>query len=82
MRHQYKIHGMTCQGCRSMVEKILSQVAGVESVTVDLKGAEASIEMATHIELSTFQKALEDAGGHYSITLPVQSKSEVIEPKH
>lgn len=70
MKHHYKIQGMTCQGCRKNVEKILNSVPDVELATVDLEKAEAIIQMDEHIELSTFQKAMEDAGGHYTISLP------------
>ncbi len=70
MKHHYKIQGMTCQGCRKNVEKTLNSVSGVELATVDLEKAEATIQMDEHIELNTFQKAMEDAGGHYTISLP------------
>lgn len=70
MRHTYKIHGMTCNGCRSHVEYTLNAVEGVTKATVDLEKAEAIIEMDGHIPLSTFKKALEDDGGAYGISLP------------
>jgi len=58
---------MTCNGCRSHVEEILSKVEGVIKVNVDLEKAEASIETASHIPLEVFQKALEKDGDTYSI---------------
>ncbi len=67
MKHTYHIHGMTCNGCRSHVEKTLSEVDGVSSASVDLEKAQATIEMHSHITLETFQKALLDDGGAYSI---------------
>ena len=67
MKHTYHIHGMTCNGCRSHVEKTLSEVDGVSSASVDLEKAQATIEMYSHIALETFQKALLDDGGAYSI---------------
>jgi len=67
MKHTYHIHGMTCNGCRSHVEKTLSEVAGVSKATVDLKKAEATIEMESHISLEIFQEALKKDGGSYSI---------------
>ena len=42
---------MTCNGCRSHVEEALSKVKGVSKATVDLKKAEATIEMEKHIPL-------------------------------
>ena len=57
MTHTYSIHGMTCNGCRSHVEETLSKVDGVSSASVDLAKSEATIEMAKHISIETFQEA-------------------------
>ncbi|PVX51089.1 Cu2+-exporting ATPase [Balneicella halophila] len=70
MKHTYHIHGMSCNGCRSHVEEILSKVEGVTSVNVNLEKAEASIEMNSHIPIETFQNALEKDGSNYSIHKP------------
>lgn len=67
MKHTYHIHGMTCNGCRSHVEETLLKVKGVSKATVDLAKAEATIEMEKHIPLETFQEALKNDGGSYSI---------------
>jgi Cu+-exporting ATPase len=67
MKHTYHIHGMTCNGCRSHVEKTLSEVDGVSNASVNLEKEEAIIEMESHIPIETFQKALQDDGGSYSI---------------
>jgi Cu2+-exporting ATPase len=70
MKHTYKIHGMTCNGCRGHVEQTLSEVEGITNASVNLEKAEAVIEMEKHIPLEVFEKALEDDGGRYSISLP------------
>ena len=57
MLHTYKISGMTCNGCRSHVEKTLSEVEGVQKASVDLEKAEATIEMESHIPIEKFQEA-------------------------
>ncbi|AUS06830.1 heavy metal translocating P-type ATPase [Pseudotamlana carrageenivorans] len=67
MKHTYKIQGMSCNGCRSHVEKTLSEVEGVSEVSVDLEKAEATINMVNHIPLETFQEALKNDGGPYAI---------------
>ncbi|SHJ19279.1 Cu2+-exporting ATPase, partial [Algibacter luteus] len=67
MKHTYHIHGMTCNGCRSHVEETLSKVEGVSKATVNLEKAEATIEMESHIPIETFQEALKNDGGRYSI---------------
>lgn len=83
MKHLYNIKGMTCNGCRNHVEKILSEVNGVKEVNVDLEKAEANINMETHIDLGTFQKALADDGGRYSIYLPgMDLPPENLQVKH
>jgi Cu2+-exporting ATPase len=58
---------MTCDGCRSHVEKTLSKVQGVSKVSVNLEKAEATIEMNLHIPIEIFQEALKNDGGGYSI---------------
>lgn len=70
MKHTYHIHGMTCHGCRSHVEKAIRSVDGVAEASVDLERAEAVIEMDEPIELEVFQQALEQVSGNYSIHLP------------
>ncbi len=67
MKHTYQVKGMTCNGCRNHVEEILSKMQGVSKASVDLKKAEATIEMEKHIPLETFQEALKNDGGKYSI---------------
>jgi Cu2+-exporting ATPase len=52
------------------VEEALKKVDGVTGVSVDLKKAEADIEMESHIPLEKFQEALKIEGGNYSISLP------------
>jgi Cu+-exporting ATPase len=58
---------MTCNGCRSHVEETLSKVEGVSHATVNLEKAEATIETESHISIETFQNALKNDGGRYSI---------------
>ena len=67
MKHTYHIHGMTCNGCRGHVEETLSKIKGVSKATVNLEKAEATIDMEAHISLETFQEALKNDGGRYSI---------------
>jgi len=67
MKHTYHIQGMTCNGCRSHVEKTLSEVEGVSNARVNLEQEEAIIETESHIPIETFQKALQEDGDNYSI---------------
>lgn len=70
MKHTYKISGMSCNGCRTHVEKTINSIEGVIEAQVDLQKAEATIEMSSHISLDVFKKALEsDSSGRYSISM-------------
>ena len=66
MNHTYKIAGMTCDGCRSKVEKALNTIAGIEA-KVTLNPPTATITMNEHIPIAELQKALSVAG-KYTIT--------------
>ncbi|MEX2592671.1 MAG: heavy metal translocating P-type ATPase [Anditalea sp.] len=70
MKHTYSISGMTCNGCRSHVEKTLGEVQGVTHVEVSIENHQAVIEMEKHIPLETLKRKLEAEGGVYSIDLP------------
>ncbi len=72
MKHAYKINGMSCNGCRAHVEKTLSEISGVKSVSVNLENAEAIIELKKHIKIGVFQKALKQGGGNYEIFLATE----------
>ncbi len=79
MQHTYKISGMTCNGCRSHVEKTLSEVEGVKNASVDLEKAEATIEMDSHIPIEKFKEALKNDRGRYAIH---KSDAEMHHHKH
>lgn len=70
MKHIYNIEGMSCDGCRSKVEKTLNSIEGVEA-TVSLTPPVATITMDQHIPTVQLQEAL-TAGGNYTITFNEQ----------
>jgi copper chaperone CopZ len=65
MKHTYQISGMTCNGCRSDVEKRLHAVPGVKEAMVTLENEQAVVLMDTFIAVDIFQKALPKK---YSVT--------------
>lgn len=67
MKHKYIVEGMTCDGCKSHVEKTLSQIDGVESAIVDLESKEATVTMKSHIPIERFQEVFKKEGGAYAI---------------
>lgn len=81
MKHTYHIQGMTCNGCRNHVEKILSKVKGVSKASVNLEKAEATIEMESHIPFEQFQEALKNDGGNYSIHKSGEHPKKAIKEK-
>ena len=81
MKHSYTIVGMTCNGCRSHVEKTLANIDGVTSASVDLEKAEATLEMDSELNLSTLQNAMKEDGGHYSIHKLGGHHHEEVKPK-
>ncbi|HRH50369.1 MAG TPA: cation transporter [Panacibacter sp.] len=60
MTHTYNITGMTCTSCQTKVQNLLSKVAGVKNVSIDLKNGTADIEMNQHISTETLKAALNE----------------------
>ncbi|PJB16132.1 MAG: hypothetical protein CO118_00980, partial [Flavobacteriales bacterium CG_4_9_14_3_um_filter_32_8] len=75
MKHTYKITGMSCDGCRTTVEKALQAINDIAKATVSLPDS-AVIEMDKHIDIEVLQEALTKAG-NYSITMSNQSEKKL-----
>ena len=58
MTHTYNLKGMSCGGCKSSVEKYLSQVENVTNVFADVQKAEVEITMNSHVDTEILQKSL------------------------
>lgn len=67
MTHNYKLTGLSCDGCRTKVENALNAIEGVSAV-VTLDPMEATITMEKHVPTEELQKALSGAG-HYTIEM-------------
>ncbi|MBC7408027.1 MAG: heavy-metal-associated domain-containing protein, partial [Arcicella sp.] len=63
MKHTYQVSGMSCNGCRTTVEKTLNQIGGV-SAEVTLNPPMATITMQQHITTDKLQIALSKAGNY------------------
>lgn len=61
MTHTYKITGMTCNGCRTKVEKTLNAIEGIEA-QVTLDPPMAVITMDKHVPTAQLQDSLSKAG--------------------
>ena len=63
---QYNVTGMTCAACQARVEKVVSKVPGVTSVSVNLLTNSMGVEGTA---LSTdIVAAVEKAGYHASVS--------------
>ncbi len=63
----YKVSGMTCNGCRTNVEKKLNEIPGVQA-SVKLETGEAELHTQEELPLTTLQEKLAELGDHYHIT--------------
>ena len=62
MKKEMIIEGMSCNHCKMRVEKALGELAGVDSVVVDLASKTATLELTAELEDVTLTEAVEDAG--------------------
>ncbi|KIA87366.1 heavy metal translocating P-type ATPase [Flavobacterium sp. AED] len=67
MKHTYTVTGMSCDGCRSKVEKTLNAIDEIQA-TVTLDPPMATITMDKHIPTTQLQEALTTIG-NYAITM-------------
>lgn len=84
MTHTYTITGMSCNGCRTKVEKALNTIDGVEA-SVSLDPPVATITMEKHIPIFKLQKALYEAGKYVitesNVVAPMPKTEEVTTAK-
>lgn len=62
MKIKLNIEGMMCEHCANAAKQALSEVAGVESVKVDLKKKSAKVKCDDSIDTALLIKAVADAG--------------------
>ncbi len=58
MKHTYEVAGMTCNGCKSSVEKAISNLRGVDKVEVDLKKRSVSVHSEKPLPSEYIQSVL------------------------
>ncbi len=61
MIEKYKVSGMTCAGCASVVNKLLSKVESVKNVQVDLSQKEVALETDEPLRLEVLSNALKSS---------------------
>ena len=60
MIHTYSVSGMTCNGCKSSVEKSIGAIEAAKNVIVNLDREEATVEMDNSISLEKLQESLSE----------------------
>ncbi len=72
---------MTCNGCVAKAKSLLSNVAGVENVSIDLAKGEATIAMVKHVPTTELKSALkgfkyeiEEKNGLHKMNQPAANK--------
>ena len=56
------VKGMSCMGCVKSVKGVLDGIKGVKSVNVDLASGKTIVEYDAPIDISIFEKAIDEAG--------------------
>jgi copper chaperone CopZ len=79
MVNTYQISGMTCTGCQKKVEHLLSEVTGVNKVSIDLEKGEAKLTMDRPVSTATLQHAFQHYP-KYKLSETLKSPSAVAEP--
>ena len=60
MKKVYRVDGMVCNHCKNNVEKVISDLAGVISVNVDL--SKKTVEVDGSVPVDDIKAAVETAG--------------------
>lgn len=66
MKKEMMIEGMSCNHCKMRVEKALSELEGVNNVSVDLEAKKATLDIVAEVGDAILKEAVEDAG--YDVT--------------
>lgn len=56
------VKGMSCMGCVKSVKGVLESIKGVSKIDVDLASGKTIIEYDAPIDVSVFEKAIDEAG--------------------
>lgn len=59
---EFRVTGMTCDHCVQAVTKEVGQLAGVESVEVDLARGTVAVKSERTLERTEIEAALDEAG--------------------
>ena len=72
---KFNVTGMTCAACSARVEKVTSQVPGVQKAEVNLLAGTMTVEADNESAVEMIIKAVDDAG--YGVSVPGKKKAEI-----
>ncbi|CAG5082061.1 heavy metal translocating P-type ATPase [Parvicella tangerina] len=75
MKHNYKISGMTCNGCKSHVKETLEHHKDIQEANIDLSSGIAEITFGKHVPIEELKQLFE--GSNYMI----HASHEEVKPK-
>ena len=79
MTQNFKIEGMTCQGCRSQVESALASVDGVANVSVSLEDRAAKLVSTNKLDIAILRNILPEK---YTINSTTHSSQPTVETRN
>ncbi|QEK13309.1 heavy-metal-associated domain-containing protein [Crassaminicella thermophila] len=62
MKKIIKIEGMSCMNCVNHVKNAIEEISGIKTVTIDLQGKNAVVELSQDVSDSILKEAVEEAG--------------------
>ncbi|MDD4923387.1 MAG: heavy metal translocating P-type ATPase [Dehalococcoidales bacterium] len=62
LKSSFTVSGMSCASCVGRVEKVIMNVPGVVSTSVNLANGQAAVSYLEDVQLSTIKQAVRDAG--------------------
>lgn len=62
MKNELVIEGMKCEKCKAKVEKVIGEMEGVLSCTVDLAAKTATVETSKEHDAVDYMTVVEGAG--------------------
>lgn len=80
--HTYKVQGMHCASCVSLIQNKVSKVQGVESVSVGLSTEKATVAFSTPVPLAAINDAIQPFGYTFEDTAKTAAEMGMSEMDH
>lgn len=77
--YEYKIEGMTCQGCKSMIKAAICELPGIKTCDVQIGSMKLEAEDGKTIDQDTITKALDDLNTKYKENYKIGTYTKIDE---